>query len=99
MVGVAEVALADGAYVTKPTIALIGEDGPEKVTPLSGGHPLDDGGGLTVDGGVHLHYHGVKDAKDAMSGGRAAKSGHDIITALDQQRRRQGVRSKRGGRS
>ncbi len=99
IMGVAEAALADGGYVTKPTIALLGEAGVEKVTPLSGGHPLDDGGGLTVKDGVHLHYHGVKDAKDAMSSGRAARAGHDLITELDAQRRRQGVRSKRGGRS
>lgn len=52
--------------------------------------------GLQLAGGVHLHYHGVKDAADAMSNGRAKRSGHDILTQLDSEQRRQGIRKTRG---
>lgn len=41
--------LANGGIVTRPTLALIGEAGPEAVIPLG------RGGGM---GGVHLHFHG-----------------------------------------
>ena len=43
--------LARGGIVTRPTLALIGEEGPEAVVPLSGRR------GASV-GGVHLHIHG-----------------------------------------
>jgi hypothetical protein len=42
-------ALADGGVVTEPTLALIGEAGPEAVVPLSGG-----GGSSTTFGGDTL---------------------------------------------
>ncbi len=44
-------ALADGGIVTKPTLALIGEAGPEAVVPLKNG-------GGQMGGGVHVHFHG-----------------------------------------
>jgi vacuolar-type H+-ATPase subunit H len=96
IVGVAEAALADGGYVNKPTIALLGEDGPEKVTPLSGGHPMDSGGGMNL-GGVTMNINGVKDAREVLTPGRVKAMGHQLLTELDAQRRRQGIRTKRGG--
>jgi len=42
--------LANGGIVTRPTLAMIGEAGPEAVVPLS------RGGGY--GGGIHLHFHG-----------------------------------------
>lgn len=44
--------LARGGYVTKPTIALIGEVGPEVVAPAG------RMGGITITGGVHIHLPG-----------------------------------------
>lgn len=41
--------LARGGYVNRPTIALIGEAGPEVVAPAG------RMGGITITGGVHLH--------------------------------------------
>ena len=38
-------ALAEGGIVTRPTLALIGEKGPEAVVPLDGGRA---GGGVTI---------------------------------------------------
>jgi hypothetical protein len=46
-------AFADGGLVTKPTLALIGEDGPEAVVPLSG----RGGSGGDSDGVVQHHTH------------------------------------------
>lgn len=50
--GFAEAALAEGGIVTKPTVALIGEAGPEKVIPLNraGGA----GEGIHINGPLHL---------------------------------------------
>jgi hypothetical protein len=47
------VALGGGGIVTQPTMALIGERGPEAVIPLSKGG-IGGGGGE-----VHYHYHGT----------------------------------------
>ena len=44
--------LAEGGIVTKPTLAVIGEAGPEAVVPLSGGNRPS--GGM---GGGEIHYH------------------------------------------
>jgi len=49
--------LASGGIVTSPTLALIGEKGPEKVTPLSGGSFGD--GGITIN--VNAPIYGVQD--------------------------------------
>lgn len=46
--------LAKGGIVSSPTIALIGEAGPEAVVPLSG----RNGRGLGGGGDVHVHLHG-----------------------------------------
>lgn len=46
--------LAQGGIVTSPTIALIGEAGPEAVVPLGRGRGRGFGGG----GDVHIHLHG-----------------------------------------
>lgn len=45
--------LAQGGIVTKPTLAMVGEAGPEAVIPL--GHALRRGGGSD---GPHFHFHG-----------------------------------------
>jgi SLT domain-containing protein len=45
-IGGVEVALAKGGIVTSPTMALIGEAGPEAVIPLSRGGGF--GGGITI---------------------------------------------------
>ena len=62
-----DVALADGGIVTKPTVALIGEDGKEAVIPL-------DKGGMM--GSFHMHIHGniygVEDLKKTVSQGLKA---------------------------
>lgn len=46
--GFAEAALAEGGIVTKPTVALIGEAGPEKVIPLNRA-------GADASGGMHFN--------------------------------------------
>jgi len=47
-------ALAEGGIVTRPTVALIGEAGPEKVTPLKKGGRGNGGDiNLTLEGGVY----------------------------------------------
>jgi hypothetical protein len=43
--------LASGGVAMKPTVALIGEAGPEAIVPLSKGHGISTGGG----GGVTVH--------------------------------------------
>jgi len=56
--------MAEGGIVNRPTMALIGEAGPEAVVPLSGGN---------APGGFHFHVHGnvygIDDIKRMM--GRA----------------------------
>jgi len=47
-----------GGIVTRPTLALIGEAGPEAVVPLTGSHAMS--AGLTISGGTY-HFHGVQD--------------------------------------
>jgi hypothetical protein len=51
--------MAGGGVVTGPTVALIGESGPEAVVPLSSGF---GGSSITV------HVHGVKDYAEAYRG-------------------------------
>jgi TP901 family phage tail tape measure protein len=62
-----------GGIVTRPTLALIGEAGPEAVVPLSGPHA--GVAGLTVSGGT-FHFHGVQDVAgfEAALRGTAQKS-------------------------
>lgn len=45
--------LAEGGIVTKPTLAVIGEAGPEAVVPLNGSNTPNIGG--TAGGDVHVH--------------------------------------------
>jgi hypothetical protein len=63
--GIAEVALAEGGYVNAPTLALIGEKGPEKVVPLSQGHSMDKGKGDTHV--YNMNFPNVRNAKDFTS--------------------------------
>jgi TP901 family phage tail tape measure protein len=62
-----------GGIVTRPTLALNGEAGPEAVVPLSGPHA--GVAGLTVSGGT-FHFHGVQDVAgfEAALRGTAQKS-------------------------
>ena len=70
IVAVADAFMASGGYVDVPTLAVLGEDGPEKVTPLSAGHPMDQGGG----GDTHHHWNfpGVTDRHEAAAAGQSA---------------------------
>ena len=65
--GSSPVALADGGIVSKPTIALIGEDGKEAVIPL-------DKGGMMGEFHMHIHgnIYGVEDLKKTVSQGLKA---------------------------
>ena len=49
-------ALAKGGIVTRPTLALIGEAGPEAVVPLSGaaGRSFAGGGSIIIQGGTFI---------------------------------------------
>jgi hypothetical protein len=47
-----ELAMANGGIVTRPTVALIGEAGPEAVIPLSGSRGMGDTYNITVNGGI-----------------------------------------------
>jgi len=44
-----QVALANGGIVTKPTVAMIGENGPEAVIPLGKSHGSSSAGGITIN--------------------------------------------------
>jgi len=61
-------AFADGGLVTQPTLALIGEAGPEMVVPLSkAGAGGSDSGGDGWSGGIHIHLpHGSIISADVM---------------------------------
>lgn len=52
--------LASGGIVRRPTLAMIGEAGPEAVVPLDGSQ--GNGGGIVVQGDIHLH--GVNDPEE-----------------------------------
>lgn len=56
--------LAAGGIVSSPTMALIGEAGPEAIVPLSKGHGLDGGGsgGVTVNVNLSGTYAGDKNS-------------------------------------
>lgn len=64
-------ALATGAIVRKPTVALIGEAGPEAVVPLSGrsggGRSGAAGGNVTVNAPISFTFQGSASASDAQS--------------------------------
>ena len=65
--------LAMGAVVNKPTVALIGEAGPEAIVPLSKGHGISTGGG----GGVTVHIN----LSGTYAGDKAALA-KTIVTAI-----------------
>lgn len=64
-------ALATGAIVRKPTVALIGEAGPEAVVPLSGrsggGRSGAAGGNVTVNAPISFTFQGSASASDAQA--------------------------------
>lgn len=64
------VQLAGGGIVTRPTIALIGEKGPEAVVPLGSGSSA----------GVHVHFHG-----GTFIGARPDDVARDLAPALVRQ--------------
>jgi hypothetical protein len=69
--------LADGGFVTQPTLALIGEAGPEAVIPLSGMGASGAGGSqinVYIQGGNYLDSQGA-----TMIGNALAKQ---IVTQL-----------------
>lgn len=72
----------------------------EAVIPLDDPRALEKLGGLGgMDvGGVHMHFHGVKGADDAMSAGRIKQASYHILTTLDEANRRRGQKSVRGRR-
>jgi len=78
---------ATGGIVTKPTMALIGEAGPEAVVPLNktpGSSPLPSGGmGLT--GGTTINL-----TVNAGMGTNGAAVGNEIVGILKQYERRNG---------
>lgn len=57
-------ALADGGIVTRPTVALIGEAGPEAVVPLSGGRGGAGGTNVTVQ--MFGNVYGMSDFEDQV---------------------------------
>lgn len=72
-------ALAAGGIVTRPTIALIGEAGPEAVIPLSRGRGRGPAAGMTVVN----HFHGDIIATDEGAARRAGSwAGYGIARSL-----------------
>ena len=67
--------LASGGVVTKPTIAMIGEAGPEAVIPLS---RLGMGGG----GGVEVHIHEAPGTKATATSRRGAGGNMRLDVAI-----------------
>ena len=68
-------ALASGGIVTAPTLALIGEAGPEAVVPLSGRHGMGNTYNVTVNAGI---------------GTDGAEVGRQVIDAIKAYERRNG---------
>lgn len=77
-------ALASGGIVTKPTLALIGEAGPEAVIPLSRGRRGSDAGGIVVN---------VTVTGNNISGDREADAlARKVAQSITDQLRRQGIK-------
>lgn len=74
--------LALGGVVTRPTLAMIGEAGPEVVVPLSKLRAaLGAGiGGASIDIVQNLHFHGPQDQHSVRLGAQAA--GSDLVKDL-----------------
>jgi hypothetical protein len=66
--------MAAGGIVTGPTLAMIGEAGPEAVVPLNGRHGF--GGGQTIVVNVNAPVYGVNQLEDV------------VVSALDRANRR-----------
>ena len=78
------VPLASGGIVTKPTMALIGEAGPEAVIPLSRGRRGTGAGGVTVN---------VTVTGNNISGDREADAlARKVAQSITDQLRRQGIK-------
>jgi len=76
--------LAEGGIVTKPTLALIGEAGPEAVIPLSRGRRGTGAGGVTVN---------VTVTGNNISGDREADAlARKVAQSITDQLRRQGIK-------
>jgi hypothetical protein len=76
--------LAEGGIVTKPTLALIGEAGPEAVIPLSRGRRGPGAGGVTVN---------VTVTGNNISGDREADAlARKVAQSITDQLRRQGIK-------
>jgi len=76
--------MADGGIVTKPTLALIGEAGPEAVIPLSRGRRGTGAGGVTVN---------VTVTGNNISGDREADAlARKVAQSITDQLRRQGIK-------
>lgn len=88
IMGLAEVALAEGGIVNRPTVALIGENGPEKVTPLGKG----DDGGMHMHGDIVLSFPGVKKASD-FSPSEQQNGARKLLNTFDELNRRSGRRA------
>jgi len=79
--------LAKGGIVTAPTLALIGEAGPEAVVPLDGKHGV---GGMTNNINVSIDVSGVTDRSDKRALAR------EISDLINQELRRMGGEPTRG---
>ena len=77
--------LAEGGIVTAPTLALIGEAGPEAVVPLDGNHGV---GGNTIN--LNIDVSGVTDRSDKRALAR------EISDLINQELRRTGGQPTRG---
>lgn len=76
--------MAEGGIVTKPTLALIGEAGPEAVIPLSRGRRGTGAGGVTVN---------VTVTGNNISGDREADAlARKVAQSITDQLRRQGIK-------
>ena len=76
--------LAEGGIVTAPTLALIGEAGPEAVVPLDGKHGMSN----TIN--VNIDVSGVTDRSDKRALAR------EISDIINQELRRTGGQPTRG---
>ena len=74
--GLSGVAMASGGIVTSPTMALIGESGPEAVIPLGSGGGLGNTYNISVDAGI---------------AGNPVEIGQQIVTAISKYERSAGT--------
>jgi hypothetical protein len=73
-------AFASGGIVDRPTLALVGEAGPEAIVPLGGGrHSVDLGGGPSSGGGPSISIE--------MNISTQARDGHELARDLEPEMR------------